>query len=86
MRLKPYGEISAALEAETMARTRNDSEAFTAIREQLQSASERFTRVMDRLNAPASSVDSSQERNNEDSNAEWEEAWREQAAEDGIAD
>lgn len=80
------GEISAALEAETMARTRNDSEAFTAIREQLQSASERFTRVMDRLNAPASSVDSSQERNNEDSNAEWEEAWREQAAEDGIAD
>lgn len=46
------GEVSSALEAETMARARNDSEAFAPIREQLQSASERFTRVMDRLNAP----------------------------------
>ncbi|NYT74268.1 hypothetical protein HZU72_17800 [Halomonas sp. QX-2] len=80
------GEVSAALEAETMARTRNDSEAFTPIREQLKSASERFTRVMDRLNTPEANSEVSPSTANEEGDAQWEEAWREQAAEDGIAD
>lgn len=79
-------EISAALEAETMARTRNDSDAFTPIREQLQNASERFTRVMDRLNTPEAESEASTSSANKDGNAQWEEAWREQAAQDGIAD
>ncbi|MDN6322260.1 MAG: hypothetical protein L0J73_06270, partial [Halomonas sp.] len=80
------GEISAALEAETMARTRNDSEAFTPIREQLQNASERFARVMDRLNTPEAESEAGTSSANKDGNAQWEEAWREQAAQDGIAD
>lgn len=81
------GEISAALEAETMARTRNDSEAFTPIREQLQGVSERFTRVMDRLNnAPEAVSETTSSTINEEGDAQWEEAWREQAAQDGIAD
>lgn len=79
------GEISAALEAETMARTRNDSEAFAPIREQLQGASERFTRVMDRLNTPEVTSEASPSTANEEGDAQWEEAWREQADEDGIA-
>ncbi|SNY95586.1 LPD38 domain-containing protein [Halomonas sp. hl-4] len=80
------GEVSSALEAETMARARNDSEAFAPIREQLQSASERFTRVMDRLNAPETESEATASNANEDGNSQWEEAWRDQAAEDGIAD
>lgn len=80
------GEISAALEAETMARARNDREALTPIREQLQNASERFTRVMDRLNAPEAESEASPSSANEDGGAQWEDARREQAAEDGIAD
>nr|WP_288102207.1 LPD38 domain-containing protein [Halomonas sp.] len=79
-------EISAALEAETIARSRNDSDAFTPIREQLKSASERFTRVMDRLNTPEAESKASAPSANKDGNAQWEEAWREQAAQDGIAD
>ena len=80
------GEISAALEAETMARTRNDSDAFAPIREQLQNASERFARAMDRLNTPEAESEAGTSSANKDGNAQWEEAWREQAAQDGIAD
>ncbi|MGP8291740.1 LPD38 domain-containing protein [Vreelandella zhanjiangensis] len=80
------GEISAALEAETMARTRNDSEAFTPIREQLQNASERFAHVMERLNTPETSAEINPPATNDEGNTQWKEAWREQAAEDGITD
>lgn len=81
-------EISAALEAETIARSRNDSDALMPVREQLQSVSERFTRVMDRLNSTDNNDGTQEQAAGLDMGAQrrWEEAWREQAAQDGIAD
>jgi len=81
-------EISAALEAETMARSRNDSDALMPVREQLQSVSERFARVMDRLNSTDNNDGTQEQAAGLDMDAQrrWEEAWREQAAQDGIAD
>ncbi|QPI65949.1 LPD38 domain-containing protein [Vreelandella venusta] len=81
-------EISAALEAETIARSRNDSDALMPVREQLQSVSERFTRVMDRLNSTDNNNGAQEQVAGLDMGAQrrWEEAWREQAAQDGIAD
>lgn len=81
-------ELSVALEAETMARSRNDSDALTPIREQLQGAASRFTQVMDRLNNPAADV-SADGVQAEDGNAEWVRLWQEQGVENpeqGVED
>tara|TARA_R110000850_G_scaffold121623_4_gene239464 strand:+ start:40804 stop:47319 length:6516 start_codon:yes stop_codon:yes gene_type:complete len=72
------GDIAAALEAETMARASNDVEALAPVRVQLQGASARFSRVMERLNAPDASSENGQAQASEDGDAEWARLWREE--------
>ncbi|MFG6179718.1 hypothetical protein ACGTN6_21030, partial [Halomonas sp. THAF12] len=76
-------EASAALEAETLARSRGDESAMEPVRQRLDAAAQRFSGVMERINGQQpESQEGGSESVGQRTQEEWEQAWREQGMED----
>lgn len=79
-------EVSAALEDETMARTRGENADLAPVRQRLDDAARRFSGVMERINGQQeSNAQKTGTSGKMPTTPEWEAAWKPQGVEDPYA-